>query len=111
MAQYEWRKHGVCSGLKPDGYFALMRRAFASIVIPARFAGPAGATTTSPPAIEDAFVAANPGLSTAAMSVRCSQGQLDEVRICFDGDLRFRRCPQVDRDTCRARQIVVPAVQ
>jgi ribonuclease T2 len=34
------------------------------------------------------------------------------VRICLDRDLRgFRQCPEVDRDTCRAGEIAVPAVR
>ena len=39
LAFYQWKKHGRCSGLSPQDYFATARRAFASVTIPPVFAG------------------------------------------------------------------------
>ena len=51
--------------------------------------------------IQRAFVASNPGLRADIMSVACRRGVLQEVRICFEKDLRgFRRCQEVDRSGC-----------
>lgn len=38
---HEWRKHGTCAGLRADKYFALARKLFGQIKIPARFVVPA----------------------------------------------------------------------
>jgi ribonuclease T2 len=111
FAGYQWRKHGLCSGLAAGEYFATMRHAFAAVAIPPRYAGPPADVRVSPAAIETAFVAANPGLTTDAMSVQCRKGRLTEIRICFTKELTFRRCLEVDDDTCRSTTIVVPAVQ
>jgi ribonuclease T2 len=45
---HEYAKHGTCSGLSPEDYFALSRRLFTSIQIPQRFQNPAEPQTISP---------------------------------------------------------------
>ena len=37
---HEYRKHGTCSGLEPEGYYGLSRRLFSSVKIPPRFVMP-----------------------------------------------------------------------
>ena len=65
-----------------------------------------------PAEIEQAFIKANPDLRPDMISVSCGRRIFQEVRICFDRDLRgFRSCPEVDRDTCRAGEILVPSVR
>lgn len=109
FARYQWRKHGMCSGLDEHDYFSLLVEAADSITIPASLAR--GDVRLSPKAVEDAFIAANPGMRSTGMSVQCSRGWLDEVRICLTKDLAFRDCPEVDADTCRARSIELPAAR
>lgn len=112
LALYQWRKHGSCSGESPSGYFAAVRRARERIRIPEGFKNLGDRSTVLPSEIEQAFMSANPGLRADMMSVSCGRRILDEVRICLDKDLRgFRSCPEVDRDTCRAGEIAVPAVR
>ena len=71
---------------------------------------PRGGGRLSPEAVEEAFIAANPGLERKGIAVTCRQGQLEEVRICMDADLGFRPCPEVDRQGCRARTIEQPPI-
>lgn len=113
LARHQWRKHGTCSGLSPSDYFAATAKAREAIVIPAAFASkPDKPQSWVPLDLERAFVAANPGLRTDMMSVSCARNQLKEVRICFSKDLRgFRTCPEVDRDSCRTREISVEPVR
>jgi ribonuclease T2 len=111
LIRYQWRKHGLCTGLRQSDYFALMRRAFEAIAIPDAFDDPPDDATLGPSAIEAAFVAANPGLKPRGIAVTCKQRHLADVRICLTRDLEFRECREVDADACRSSRIDVPAVQ
>src|SRR5438132_1996119 len=79
----EWDKHGTCSGLGARAYFETIRKARAAIKIPAEFLELSEPKTIAPEAVEDAFIKANPGLSSSAVAVICDQRRLSEVRICM----------------------------
>ncbi len=71
-----------------------------------------GDTRLAPIEIARQFVMANRGLRPDMMSVTCSRGQLQEVRICFAKDLRgFTPCPEVARGNCRAGEVAVDAAR
>jgi ribonuclease T2 len=106
---YQWRKHGMCSGLGEEDYFALMRRAHEKVAVPDDFLRPADERRLSPATIEAAFADANPGLTAEGMSVQCRGGAFTEIRICLTKGLEFRRCDEVDADSCRSRSVAVPA--
>lgn len=105
LVNHEWRKHGLCSGLSQAAYFALIRSAFQAVKLPAGLAG----RSLAPREIEQAFVAANPGMSQGGIAVACRRGLMQEVRICLTRNLAFRRCPEVDRAGCGVPEITVPA--
>ena len=112
LARYQWRKHGTCSGESPTGYFQAVRRARELVRIPDSFKGLDSRSRVLPNEIEQAFLTANPGLRADMISVSCGRRIFQEVRICLGKDLRgFRQCPEVDRDTCRAGEILVPSVR
>ncbi len=102
---HEWRKHGTCSGLSPEEYFAATREAYQRIAIPAAFDSPARSLTLSAREAEEAFVAANPGLDADGVATSCDAGFLEEVRICLTRSLAFRACEDVDRRGCRQREL------
>lgn len=109
LARYEWNKHGTCSGLGPSEYFDDVAAARSKVVIPGKFARPRSDVDTSPIEVERAFVDANKGLRADMMSVQCRRQQLTEVRICLSKDLRsFVSCPEVNRSSCRTRDITLP---
>ena len=107
----EWDKHGTCSGLGARGYFETVRKARASVKIPEEYLDLASPKTVTPGEVEEAFIKANPGLSAAAIAVRCDSRRLGEVRICMNKDLQFRACEQVNRSACRRNQIVMPPMR
>lgn len=110
LARHQWRKHGSCSGLSPSGYFAETRKARARVSIPPPFVSPRHGARWSTREIEQAFIAINPGLRPDMMAVTCKRGMLEEVRICMTRDLRgFRPCQEVDRDSCRAPDVMIPS--
>ena len=105
---HQWRKHGSCSGLSQDAYLKTTRAAFERIKLPADITSVTTSTTLSAEAIEEKFIAANPGLKQEALAVSCEGSRLEEVRICLAKDLSFRACPEVDRKGCSINRVTVP---
>jgi ribonuclease T2 len=114
LVYHEWSAHGTCSGLNPAEYFALVRRAYSSIRVPAVFSG-TPPIEESPAAIAAAFLGSNPRLSGASLVVTCSgQGaaRLREVHICLDRDLNPRACSaDAAHGACRAPTVIVPPIR
>jgi ribonuclease T2 len=115
LVYHEWSAHGTCSGLPPAQFFALVRRAYGSIVIPPPLKGPIAAVEQSTSAVAGEFLRANPGMPAASIVVTCGgQGapRLREVRICLDRDLAPRDCSaDAARAACRAPELIVPPVR
>ncbi len=111
LIRHQWRKHGACSGLSQDDYFAVLRAAREAVVVPARFRRLDGYLTVAPGEAETAFLQANPSLPADAVAVTCDRRYLREVRICLTKDLQFRSCPEVDRRDCRLARVVMPPVR
>ncbi|MBP2547347.1 ribonuclease T2 [Neorhizobium galegae] len=105
---HEWRKHGSCSGLSQKAYLDTTRAAFERIRLPAEIVAADSAKTYSAEAIEESFIAANPGLRPEGIAVTCEASRLEEVRICLAKDLSFRTCPEVDAKACSLKRITVP---
>jgi len=111
LARYEWRKHGTCTGLSPEAYFADIKFARDEIVIPDLLKAPRESLSLAPIEIQRAFIAANDNLHRDNMAIGCAHGELEDVRICLSKDLRsFANCPEVARQTCRAGTIAVPPI-
>lgn len=106
---HQWRKHGSCSGLSQRDYFAVLRAAREKFVIPPALQSVASDQKTNAAQIETALTSANPGLRADALAVTCSSGRVDEVRICFNKDLSFRACGEIDRGGCKAKNLNLPA--
>ncbi len=112
---HEYRKHGTCSGLSPDGYFALSRRLFKSIVIPQDFRNPFEQQTIEPRELANALMRANPGLKQENFGIVCGGpgNRLKEIRICYTKDAKLRTCGANEnpRKLCSASRMLVPPVR
>jgi ribonuclease T2 len=92
LAWYQWNKHGSCSGLSPDDYFALARLAFERITRPEVFRRLEDPITLPASLIEEAFIRDNPFLSPDEITITCRASRIQEARICLTRDLEPRRC-------------------
>jgi ribonuclease T2 len=109
FVRHQWKKHGTCSGLDAETYFATARAAFERIVVPRPFNDADENERLAADDIETAFAAANPGLQEDGIAVICDSGVFEEVRICLTRDLGFRPCAEVDARGCRQRGLRLPA--
>jgi ribonuclease T2 len=108
LARYEYGKHGTCSGLDPQAYFAAVKTLRDAIVLPETLKAPRQTLRTSPDALTQAFIAANANLTADNMAISCRDGELVDVRICVAKNLTaFAQCPKVAGHTCHAASIVV----
>ncbi|WP_431297933.1 ribonuclease T2 family protein [Tabrizicola sp. BL-A-41-H6] len=111
LAFYQWKKHGRCAGVAAPDYFATARQAFESIAVPPLFGRVSKDLTLPASVIESAFLEANPGMTRDQVTVTCSDGLIQEVRICLTPDLDPRRCgADVIRD-CTLKDAVLEAVR
>ncbi len=111
LIQQQWRKHGTCTGLDQQSYFAKLRQAYEKIRFPVQYRLNDGYKMVSPQEVERAFQTENPGIPSDAIAVTCDKRRLREVRICFSKSLGFRSCQQVDRNSCRKQKVVLPPVR
>ena len=102
LAWHQWKKHGRCSGLASDDYFALSRLAYERIERPAILQRLTEKVTLDPRVIEEAFIESNSDLSPDMLTVTCQGNRIQEVRLCLTRDLEPRRCgADVVRDCTR----------
>ena len=91
-AWHQWNKHGRCSGLSSDDYYALARDAYESVSRPQVFRQLSRAVELPASVIEDAFLEDNPTLSADGITVTCKAGRIQEIRICLTQALKPRTC-------------------
>lgn len=101
-AWHQWQKHGRCSGLSSQDYFALAREAYARVERPSILRQVEETLRLDPAVIEAAFLEANPGLEADGVTVTCRDRRIQEVRICLTRDLEPRLCGQDVRRDCSA---------
>jgi ribonuclease T2 len=109
LVDHEWTTHGTCSGLDAENYFQLLRRAFTSIKVPARFIAPHENFSIPPEEVKRDFVQTNPKFTADEMTVSCGNNYLTAVSFCMTKDLKPTACRNL-RD-CRANVIRVPPVR
>ena len=115
LVRHQWSKHGTCSGLAPRDYFALTRRLYDGLRIPARYVDPGRSIEVSVDQFVADFMATNPNLARSMISVQCGnrrdRARLAGLRICFSRDGAPRSCGENERRQCRARRLVLPPVR
>jgi len=92
LAWHQWRKHGVCSGLSAEDYYALSRLAYDRVERPDLLRRLEREVRLPARVIEAAFLEANPDLEPDMLTVTCRAGRVQEVRLCLTRDLEPRVC-------------------
>lgn len=101
LAWHQWNKHGRCTGLSADDYYALSQRAFDLVDMPDVLDALDRSVTLPATLIEEAFLAENPGWEPDMLTITCRDGYIAEARLCLTRDLEPRPCgDDVVRD-CR----------
>ena len=111
LAWHQWNKHGRCTGLSSDDYYALSRLAYGSVTRPDVFRRLTGDIRVPASVVEEAFLEENPDLTADMLTVTCRDGMIQEVRVCLERDLTPRECGyDVIRD-CSLDDAYFPAMR
>ena len=110
-AWYQWKKHGVCSGLSAEDYYRLTRAAWARVNRPEVLRRLEKPVKLPAAVIEQAFLQANPGWEPDMVTITCASGYVQEARICFTRGLDPRPCGKdVVRD-CTLRDALFQSIR
>ena len=94
LAWHQWNKHGSCTGLSATDYYALSRKAYASIKRPAVFRKLDRTVKLPASVVEEAFLKANPNMERDGVTITCRDGHIQEARVCVSRDLTPVPCGQ-----------------
>ena len=111
LAWYQWKKHGVCSGLTASDYYALSRRAYDSIIRPPVFRQLTKPVRLPAKVVEEAFLKANPGLEPDMITVTCASRRIQEVRVCLSRSLSPVPCGRDAVTDCRMMDALIDPVR
>ncbi len=109
LAWYQWKKHGVCTGLSAPDYFALSRLAYEKVVRPSVFRKLEQTVKVPASVVEEAFLKANPDWKADMLTITCKNGYIQEARLCLSRDLQPVPCGQdVIRDCQMSDALFTP---
>ena len=92
LAWHQWQKHGSCTGLSAEAYYALSRAAYARVTRPEIFRQLKRPVKLPASVVEEAFLEANPGMEPDGITITCRSGHIQEARICLSRDLDLIPC-------------------
>lgn len=93
LIQHEWAKHGTCTELTPNQYFAQSTRLYAALRYPDMVALSRRPGLTAGD-LAAAMARANPGIAADMMRITANkQGWLDEIWLCLDKAKKYQTCP------------------
>ena len=111
LAWYQWKKHGSCTGLSAEDYYALSREAYASVNRPDVFRKLTKPVRLPAKVVEEAFLKANPGWTPDMLTITCRDGRIQEARLCLSKTLDPVPCGRdVVRD-CRMQDALFDPVR
>jgi len=109
LLRHEWKTHGTCSGIGPDAFFTLARKAVNSVSIPLELSTLKRQISMPPGKILDLFAQSNPTFPRDSLALSCGNNYLTAVEVCMDKTLRPIACGSIR--TCRANTVRIPPPQ
>ncbi|MGC9418148.1 MAG: ribonuclease T2 family protein [Rhodovulum sp.] len=110
-AWHQWNKHGRCSGLSPEAYYDLSRRAYQAVNRPEVFRQLPDDVRLPAAVVEEAFLQANPDWRPDMVTITCKAGRIEEVRLCLSRDLKPRLCGADVVTDCEQRDALMEAMR
>ena len=106
LLQHEWSKHGTCTTLDADAYFATADDRYHDLKIPAVLQNVTHPITLVPADLLGQFQAANPAYPQGSILLSCGKKYLTAVEACYSKDtLKPIACRGIK--TCGATSIRV----
>jgi ribonuclease T2 len=105
LIQHEWEKHGTCSGVSSQEYFAKVEQAFKSIQLPDQFNNQSGDKSLPPKDLDQSFADSNHAPADA-FRISCHAQELVGVEVCMSKDLKIQSCAKSLRD-CPANSVLM----
>lgn len=99
LIEHQWRKHGTCSGLTQEEYFATIGRAWKRFRVPAAFQN-GSLIRTDRNTLLAKISEANPDVPREAVTLRCRGQDFAEARICLSRNLQPVACGTAVRSSC-----------
>lgn len=109
LIQHEWEKHGTCSGLSAQDYFAKVEQAFKSVQPPDQFKSLSGDKSFPPQDLDKSFADSNRA-SPDAFRISCHAQELVGVEVCMSKDLKIQSCAKALRE-CPASSVLMHSVK
>ena len=111
LAWHQWKKHGRCSGLSSEAYFAASRNAYDAVARPEVFRKLTRDVRLPASVVEEAFLEANPEMTANQLTITCAQRMIAEARICLTKDLELRACGADVRRDCSSQNALFTPVR
>lgn len=104
LLKHEWAKHGTCSGLDADQFFAAEHTAFAKFTPPLALINLNNSRTFTRLFAVNMLYQANPGFPAGSLLLSCREGHVTAVEACFSRSLAPIRCEEVQ--PCQADLVI-----
>jgi ribonuclease T2 len=109
----QWKKHGSCSGLSVDDYFALTTELFDKLSIPPRYGSADRMITTTMDQLMADFMDSNQGLNGEMITIDCEErgrrARLSDLRVCFSRSGQFASCGGNGVSNCSSSPLELPS--
>jgi ribonuclease T2 len=109
LLRHEWQTHGTCSGLDPDTFFTLARKAVHTVAIPPELSSLDHQISMPPSDILNLFAKSNPTIPRESFALSCGNNYLTAVEVCLSKTLQPINCGLIH--TCRANTVRIPPPQ
>ncbi len=105
LLKHEWAKHGTCTTLSPEAYFATARQDYSAIEFPAMFKRLDHQVMLRPDEILGMFYRVNPSFPEGSFVLSCGRNYLTAIEACFNREGKPIACQNLRG--CRANVVKV----